>query len=308
MQQASGFTKLRIGFISFDGAHARMSVDASDNASAITIWDMKMKKAILGLLAGSAMLAAGAQANAVGLQTFGKPASNDGQIVRVQATDPSVRIMQLEEQVRGLTGQVEDLGFQMLQMEEKIRKMQEDMEFRMQELESGMATPPSGDASGSEATATITEPPAMPEASASADVPADLPEAAEGGGDDADFYKRAYDLVLSGDYQQAEDAFGEFVLSYPNSPLLPDASFWLGESMLAQQKYNEAAKTFLSAYKAYGDSAKAPEMLLKLGQSLAGMDNKDAACATFTEVPVRYPDAAQAVLSKAKAELKANAC
>lgn len=266
-----------------------------------------MRKAMICLLAGSAVLGAGTGVNAAGFPMFGKGAAQNSQIVKVQGTDPSLRIQQLEEQVRNLNGQVEDLGFQMLQMEEKIRKMQEDMEFRLQDLESGMATPPSSNGAGNDATATMTAPP-NPEPSASADVPADLPEAAEGGGADADFYKRAYDLVLSGDYQQAEQAFGEFVLSYPDSPLIPDASFWLGESMLAQQKYNEAAKTFLNAYKAYGDSAKAPEMLLKLGQSLAGMDNKDAACATFAEVPTRYPDAAQAVLAKASAELKANGC
>lgn len=270
-----------------------------------------MKKAMICLLAGSAML--GGNANAAVFPAFGKAAGQNTQVVQVQATDPSLRIQQLEEQVRNLTGQVEDLGFQMLQMEEKIRKMQEDMEFRLQDLESGMATPPSGGTGnaadiGDEATATMDAPPPNPEPSATADVPADLPEAAEGGGSDADFYKLAYDLILSGDYQQAEEAFGEFVLSYPDSPLIPDASFWLGESMLAQQKYNEAAKTFLNAYKAYGDSAKAPEMLLKLGQSLAGMDNKDAACATFAEVPTRYPNAAQAVLTKAQAEIKANGC
>ncbi|WP_180901316.1 tol-pal system protein YbgF [Martelella soudanensis] len=272
-----------------------------------------MKKAMICLLAGSAMLGAGTGANAAGFPAFGQGPAWNTQVVQVQASDPSVRIMQLEEQVRNLTGQVEDLGFQMLQMEEKIRKMQEDLEFRLQDLESGMATPPSGgsgnaDSVGNDATASMNGPPPNPEPSATADVPADLPEAAEGGGADADFYKLAYDLVLSGDYQQAEEAFGEFVLSYPDSPLVPDASFWLGESMLAQQKYNEAAKTFLSAYKAYGDSAKAPEMLLKLGQSLAGMDNKDAACATFAEVPTRYPNAAQAVLAKAQAETRANGC
>lgn len=266
-----------------------------------------MRKAILCLMAGSALLGAQASASAAGLGTFGRDAGQNAPVVRVQAADPSVRIMQLEEQVRNLTGQVEDLGFQMLQMEEKIRKMQEDMEFRLQDLESGMATPPSGGTANGTAASTGAAP-ANPEPPVSANVPADLPEGAEGGGDDADFYKLAYDLILSGDYQQAEEAFGEFVLSYPDSPLLPDASFWLGESMLAQQKYNEAAKTFLNAYQAYGDSDKAPEMLLKLGQSLAGMDNKEAACATFAEVPTRYPDASQAVLAKAQSELRANGC
>lgn len=42
---------------------------------------------------------------------------------------------QLEEQIRLLSGKVEELNFQILQMQEQVRKMQEDNEFRFQELE-----------------------------------------------------------------------------------------------------------------------------------------------------------------------------
>ena len=50
-----------------------------------------------------------------------------------QAGDP--RITALEEQIRSLAGTVEELNFQILQMQEQMRKMQEDNEFRFQELE-----------------------------------------------------------------------------------------------------------------------------------------------------------------------------
>nr|WP_272214197.1 YbgF trimerization domain-containing protein [Marinicella sp. W31]MDC2877710.1 YbgF trimerization domain-containing protein [Marinicella sp. W31] len=140
--------------------------------------------------------------------------------------------MQLEEQIRSLNGQVEDLSFQMLQMEERIRKLQEDMEFRLQDLESGMSAPSapaSSDNGLDNEAASIDNPPPMPDSAMNdATMPGDLPGAAGSGSNDAAFYNVAYNLILSGDYQQAEDAFGEFVLSYPNSPLIPDASFWLG--------------------------------------------------------------------------------
>lgn len=50
-------------------------------------------------------------------------------------TSDTIRIMQLEENNRQLNGQVEELRFQMLEMQENLRKMQEDNEFRFQELE-----------------------------------------------------------------------------------------------------------------------------------------------------------------------------
>lgn len=45
------------------------------------------------------------------------------------------RVNQLQEQVRDLTGKLEELNFQMLQMQEQMRKTQEDNEYRFQELE-----------------------------------------------------------------------------------------------------------------------------------------------------------------------------
>ena len=59
-----------------------------------------------------------------------KPAS---EVELAQAGDP--RITALEEQVRALSGTIEELNFQILQMQEQMRKMQEDNEFRFQELE-----------------------------------------------------------------------------------------------------------------------------------------------------------------------------
>ncbi|HEV7310221.1 tol-pal system protein YbgF, partial [Ensifer sp.] len=48
---------------------------------------------------------------------------------------------QLEEQIRSLNGRIEEMSFQLLQMQEQIRKFQEDNEFRFQDLESGKASP-----------------------------------------------------------------------------------------------------------------------------------------------------------------------
>jgi tol-pal system protein YbgF len=53
---------------------------------------------------------------------------------QVTATDLLVRIDQLENQVRQLTGAVEQLQFRNQQLEASLRKMQEDNEFRFKEL------------------------------------------------------------------------------------------------------------------------------------------------------------------------------
>ena len=52
-----------------------------------------------------------------------------------QAPDAVYRIGQLEERMRVLNGRIEELSFQLLEMQEQMRRMQEDNEFRFQELE-----------------------------------------------------------------------------------------------------------------------------------------------------------------------------
>lgn len=58
-----------------------------------------------------------------------------GNVALAQSQDSAFRVNELEEQVRQLNGRIEDLNFQLLEMQELVRKMQQDNEFRFQELE-----------------------------------------------------------------------------------------------------------------------------------------------------------------------------
>ncbi|MCC2112059.1 MAG: tol-pal system protein YbgF [Hyphomicrobiales bacterium] len=52
--------------------------------------------------------------------------------------DLSIRIDRLESQMRQQTGQFEEILFKLQRLEEQLRRMQDDNEFRFQELESGI--------------------------------------------------------------------------------------------------------------------------------------------------------------------------
>ncbi len=69
----------------------------------------------------------------------GTDTSTGAPVVKVQANEAG-RIGQLEEEIRQLNGRIEEMSFQLLQMQEQIRKFQEDNEFRFQDLESGKTT------------------------------------------------------------------------------------------------------------------------------------------------------------------------
>ncbi|ODT67884.1 MAG: hypothetical protein ABS75_22505 [Pelagibacterium sp. SCN 63-23] len=272
--------------------------------------------------------------------------NNGGRILVAQADNAQimVRVQQLEEQIRLLNGQVEGLTFQLTQLQEILNRLQEDSDFRFQQLEGGAggkteaATQPGG----------VTQPEALPQTPATEqrapEAPATVipeqgvqplpgeqefdptfddgsvgesadplvgtgqvggidlitgqplnlsydPRAAAGdtGNADADAQFRAgYEALVGGDYEFAEQQFGQFIELYPNNPQVTDAANWLGEALLARSAYAEAADILVDAYQKAPDHARAPDMLLKLGISLAGVGERETACRTFAEIDRRH--------------------
>ena len=81
------------------------------------------KGASRGLVAFAFALAAGLAA-----PNFAQAQSQtDAQVI--------VRVQQLEQQVRDLTGQIQGLQFTLTQMQQQLQKMQDDNEFRFEQLE-----------------------------------------------------------------------------------------------------------------------------------------------------------------------------
>jgi tol-pal system protein YbgF len=95
---------------------------------------------LAGVAAAMLAGASGAQAMTLGSWLNGKPAAVS-RATNVQASSAELQIQQLEDTVRQLTGRVEDLNFQVLQLQEQLRKTQEDNEFRFQQLEKKPAAP-----------------------------------------------------------------------------------------------------------------------------------------------------------------------
>ncbi len=300
------------------------------------IWAVAMLPLLLGGPASAGSPAALARADIA--SAAAQPNGLGGSLLhRVQATDP--RVGQLEEQVRQLTGKVEELTFMILQMQDQVRKMQEDNEFRFQQLEEKRSD--AGTTAAERRTAEA-GPPARgdpPRTLGTIDFDADgnptggvaatdegtLPgvEIAKPDGGDTDgtvvaalpdtndpeeLYRNAYSFILSGDYPTAEAGFREHIARFPNDAKAPDAHYWLGEALLGMEQYRSAAEVFLNASRDYADSRKAPDMLLKLGVSLAALNQRDVACATYLEIGKRYRDISPALKERVKAEQALAGC
>ena len=121
-------------------------------------------------------------------------------------------------------------------------------------------------------------------------------------------YEFSTNLLKVGDYNTAERAFKEFVVSNPEHDLAGSAQYWYAETFRIRQLYTDAASAYLEGYQKYPKSEKGPINLLKLGVSLVQIGEKDQGCLMITGVQKQYPKANQSVLQKAIYEEKKFEC
>ena len=121
-------------------------------------------------------------------------------------------------------------------------------------------------------------------------------------------YEFATSFLKVGDYNTAERAFREFVITNSDHELAGSAQYWYAETFRIRQLYTDAASAYLEGYQKYPKSNKAPINLLKLGVSLVQIGEKDQGCLMISGVKEQYPQANQSVLQKAKYEEKKFEC
>ena len=80
-----------------------------------------------------------------------------------------------------------------------------------------------------------------------------------------ELYKNALNDYARGKYDLAIDGFRAYIIQYPNTSLLPNAQYWLGESFYGAKNYGLAIKQFDRFLTEYPDNPKVPGAMLKQG-------------------------------------------
>lgn len=170
------------------------------------------------------------------------------------------QINALKEEVRNLRGQVEELQQQLNQQKESARSQYLDVDGRLNRLEGGK--PAGGNDQG---TPLATQPP-----QSGANAPGEAAPAASNGNDRAD-YDAAFKALKGGDYVKSSRGFKAFIDRWPNSTLLPNARYWLGESYYATGNYEMAAQQFKQVVDTWPTHPKAADAAKKLRMSQQAM-------------------------------------
>lgn len=235
------------------------------------------------------------------------------QVYRGSATDSSgapmpanagqlqVRFSQIDEEIRQIRGLIEQTQFQNRQTAVDLKKLSDDVDYRLRAIEQKQAE-------AALAPAPVAQP--EPEAEA-APAPAPTPTKPAAAGNSADsnaHYSHAFKLLNDKKYAEAATSFDQFVKKYPSDPLTANAYYWLGESQYARNDFTRSAESFRKGFEVNPDGQKAPDNLYKLAMSLAEIKRKSESCVVLNQVVAKYAETAPRTVTKAQAALASMSC
>lgn len=242
-----------------------------------------------------------------------------------------VRLSQIEMDMRALTGRVEELMFRLNRLQSQVDQSIADLEMRISAVEQNKSNafggPSENDAPGRfipEHPPETDVPPAVNEPlppstgnkgslgtlSYNNDITGQRPYSPpqDKTNDPAAAYETAFSLVRKQRFEEAENAFRDFLKKYPDHSLVPNAMYWLAETYYVRGNYEAAARMFAEAYQKYPEGPKAPDNMLKMGLSLSGMGRTKDACVAFTQLQREFKNGADPILNRAQQEMEDLGC
>jgi tol-pal system protein YbgF len=110
-------------------------------------------------------------------------------------------------------------------------------------------------------------------------------------------YQKAYELIKEKKFDESIIALFSYTENYPESPLLPNVYYWLGEVYLAMSKLDQAKTSFSLVNSAYSGSQKAADSLYKLAVTVDRLGDTDLARQYINDVKLKYPESTAAKLA-----------
>jgi len=118
-----------------------------------------------------------------------------------------------------------------------------------------------------------------------------------------DLYKEGLKLFKMKKYQDAKAAFREFIKEHPNSPMVANAHFWIGECEYKQSRYEEAILEYNKVISKFPKSNKVPDALLKQAFAFARLGDRQSARILLKRLIKNYPRTPQAKAAKRQLKL-----
>ena len=267
------------------------------------------------LLASAALLVAMSPAWAQ--STKDRVRTLESQVAELEAARTSLvaaaqRIDRLEEEVRTLTGRVEELNYKLERADAQIASMSALLagetpggDFAdLGTASDGRFGETAGSDGGFDGRGATSGPVDLTGNGA----PSAAPAAIELPFDPQAAFEYADAFLLSSDYASASAAFSLFVESFPDHPRAADAQFRIGEIALATGDNPAAADAFIKHIQTYPNDPRAAEAYVKLGSAFARMGEVGEACKVLGAMNAKFSNISTELRARADRERSRAEC
>ena len=208
---------------------------------------------------------------------FVKATAVEGRVERIEHQNEAVLDLQRQLEAsqveqRRLRGEIEELQHAMRASQQHERDLYTDLDKRLAALDARVQAQAQAGAAGT---------------------PAPI---------DRDAYQAALERLKNRDYAGAEQALQDFIVAYPQSVLVDNAKYWIGEAYYVEHRYGDSLEAFQRVLREHPDSRKVPDALLKVGYSFYELKRYREARETLAKIVHSYADAPAA--AEARERLK----
>ena len=241
-----------------------------------------------------------------------------------------VRIQELEQEIRRLTGMVEKQNYEIRKLKEMVERLTGDLAMRVNDLENGGGRSSSyssgnGAYRNSDVDETQGSQSLVEQRQQNSSFQYNAPDQASSSEGEQVLgtlnrdnissaatplaaYERAFGLLKKSNFNEAEVEFARFLQDYPDSELAPNAKYWYGETFYVRGDFEKASRIFAEGYRQNPKSGKAADNLLKLGLSLAGLDKKEDACIALGQLEKDFSKTSGPIIRRARQEMSKLGC
>jgi tol-pal system protein YbgF len=245
-----------------------------------------------------------AQKNSQALKSGLNNREDEEQALRHQAASLRAKMDALNEEMRTLTGRIEEVEYLLKRQtqvdaesvkikEDKIDKLaktaksNDDRIYRIEQylnFEPSKQIPPT-ERPAEKSTAKIVPAP-------SGQSKPELPE--------DEIYRMAKQAFDQGDSEAARKKFQELIQRFPNSERADNAQFWIGEIFYREKWYEKAILEYQKVIENYPKGNKVPASLLKQGLAFFNLGDKANSRLILEELIKKYPKSNEAKIAKDK--------
>jgi tol-pal system protein YbgF len=110
-------------------------------------------------------------------------------------------------------------------------------------------------------------------------------------------------LFRSGKYKEAAAGFGQFLGSYPQSQLAPEAKFYRGSSLYASKNFKESVQVLQGMVQTSPTDPRAADALLVIAASQIEQNNTAGAKSSLQKIIKDYPQSSAAETAKSRLKI-----